>query len=110
MPLHAGAPAREPFPCTQCGACCRHVDLSEETRFLDRGDGACRHYDAANKSCLIYAERPLVCRVDQYYDTHYARFYRWKDFEAMNLAACARLRAMEGPDVVGLVGLSECEE
>lgn len=27
-----------PFPCNSCGKCCRRVNLSEQTRFLDRGD------------------------------------------------------------------------
>jgi Fe-S-cluster containining protein len=31
------------FPCTKCGACCRHVNLSPLTAYLDRGDGIATH-------------------------------------------------------------------
>jgi Fe-S-cluster containining protein len=86
---------RQPFPCSQCGLCCQHVDLAAETRFLDGGDGVCRHYDAAGKACTIYAQRPGICRVEQYYDKHYVHLYRWDEFVEMNLKVCAALAAME---------------
>lgn len=99
MSMPAAAPRRA-FPCTGCGACCKQVHLAPETRYLDRGDGACRHFDDAAKSCTIYAQRPAVCRVDSYYDAHYAGLLDWEAFIALNLAACARLLAMEGEDGV----------
>ena len=55
------------FPCSQCGACCRHVDLSELTAYLNRGDGVCRYYDQITHLCTIYDSRPEVCRIDQFY-------------------------------------------
>jgi len=57
------------FPCTACGKCCQNVGKSEETAFLDRGDGTCRHFDEYTKLCLIYENRPLVCQVEKYYQT-----------------------------------------
>lgn len=91
----AGLP-RQPFPCSQCGLCCQHVDLAAETRFLDRGDGVCRHYDAAASACSIYAQRPDICRVELHYDIHYADRCTWDEFVALNLQACAALAAMDG--------------
>lgn len=82
------------FPCTQCGLCCQHVHLADETRFLDRGDGTCRHYDAASKSCTIYAERPDICRVDRMYALRYARQYTWEEFVALNLQVCTTLETL----------------
>lgn len=82
------------FPCTQCGLCCQHVHMSDETRFLDRGDGTCRHYDAADKSCTIYAERPDICRVDRVYALRYARQYTWGEFVSVNLRVCAHLESL----------------
>lgn len=81
------------FPCTQCGLCCQHVHLAAETRFLDRGDGTCRHYDVASKHCTIYTERPDICRVDRQYSMNYARQYTWEEFVTVNLQACTLLQA-----------------
>lgn len=80
------------FPCSQCGLCCQHVHLAEETRFLDRGDGTCRHYDTASRGCSIYAERPDICRVDRQYEVNYAQQYTWEDFVTLNLQACELLQ------------------
>lgn len=80
------------FPCNQCGLCCQHVHLAEETRFLDRGDGTCRHYDTASKGCSIYAERPDICRVDRQYELNYAQQYTWEDFVTQNRQACELLQ------------------
>ncbi|HEJ2439855.1 TPA: YkgJ family cysteine cluster protein [Burkholderia multivorans] len=91
---HASAPRRT-FPCTQCGACCRHIHLAEETRFLDRGDGACRHYDDVGKLCTIYEQRPAVCRVEQHYDQHFVHLCSWDKFVELNLTVCSKLAAMD---------------
>ena len=86
---------RSAFPCTQCGACCRHVDLAEETRFLDRGDGTCQHYDGVTSACRIYSSRPEICRVEQYYERHYVHLYSWEQFVELNQQACRRLVALD---------------
>ncbi|MBC3242968.1 YkgJ family cysteine cluster protein [Pseudomonas lurida] len=83
------------FPCTQCGLCCQHVNLALETQFLDRGDGTCRHYDAASKGCNIYSERPSICRVDQQYSERYARRYSWEEYVRLNIEVCELLQAKE---------------
>lgn len=83
------------FPCTQCGLCCQLVYLAAETRFLDRGDGTCRHYDSASKGCTIYAERPDICRVDRQYTMRYAQQYTWDEYVALNLQVCVNLQAQE---------------
>ncbi|MEB0007246.1 YkgJ family cysteine cluster protein [Pseudomonas sp. RTB3] len=83
------------FPCTQCGLCCRHVYVAAETQFLDRGDGTCRHFDATNKGCTIYAERPDICRVDRQYAVRYAQQYTWDEYVTLNQHVCAILQAKE---------------
>lgn len=83
------------FPCTQCGACCRHVNLSELTSYLDRGDGICRHYNLDTNLCKIYDQRPDVCRVDMYYQQHFQDKISWKNFIEINLIACKQLNEME---------------
>lgn len=81
------------FPCIQCGLCCQHVNLSEETTHLDRGDGICRHYNQSKKLCDIYESRPLVCRVDQQYYKNFKDKYSWDEFVAINLKACDILQS-----------------
>lgn len=80
------------FPCNQCGLCCQHVHLASETRFLDRGDGTCRHFEETSRRCEIYDKRPDICRVDHQYTTHYAQQYTWDEFVAVNVQACELLQ------------------
>lgn len=80
------------FPCTQCGLCCRNVHLAEQTQYLDRGDGACRHYSDADKHCLIYETRPDICRVDRQYQMHYAQRFSWEAFVEVNVEVCKLLQ------------------
>jgi len=67
------------------------VHQSAETAWLDRGDGVCRNYDEAGKQCLIYADRPLVCRVEEYYLQHLSTQFTWGEFVKINLDICAAL-------------------
>ncbi|WP_090211853.1 YkgJ family cysteine cluster protein [Geopseudomonas guangdongensis] len=83
------------FPCTQCGLCCRNVRLAEQTRYLDRGDGACRNYSDADKKCLIYETRPDICRVGLQYKTHYSQQYSWEAFIEANTEVCRALQIQE---------------
>ena len=80
-----------PFPCNRCGACCRNVHLAKETRFLDRGDGCCRHYDEPTQLCSIYENRPSICRVDEQYVINYQAFMTWEAFVEVNVQACNKL-------------------
>ena len=79
------------FPCTQCGACCRHVNLSELTVYLDRGDGICHYYDSDKNLCSIYENRPEICRVEDYYKKYLQDQYTWNKFVELNLIACKQL-------------------
>ena len=55
------------FPCNSCGLCCRHVDRSDITKLLDRGDGVCGYFIDKTSKCSIYSERPSFCRVEESY-------------------------------------------
>lgn len=82
----------EKFNCSQCGLCCQRVNFAEETKFLDRGDGTCKHYDSETKNCSIYTTRPDICRVDKFYERHYKKTHSWDEYVVMNLAACRDLQ------------------
>ncbi|MGC8122008.1 YkgJ family cysteine cluster protein [Marinobacter sp. VGCF2001] len=78
----------EPFPCTQCGKCCKNVHLSDLTSWLDRGDGVCRNLDTVTNLCKIYQTRPDICRIEKQYFIHYAEDYTWEEFKKLNLEVC----------------------
>lgn len=82
------------FPCNQCGACCRHVHRAEETRYLDRGDGACRHYDDTRHQCKVYDQRPLICQVEKQFLLNYQQQYSWPEFIELNQIACRVLETL----------------
>ncbi|PKG96350.1 zinc/iron-chelating domain-containing protein [Pseudomonas sp. Choline-3u-10] len=84
-----------PFPCSKCGLCCQKVNLAQQTRFLDRGDGTCRHYDTIQKICRVYDQRPDICRVDRQYAQHYASTYTWEQFVVANAEACRALQVAD---------------
>lgn len=83
------------YPCSQCGLCCRHVDRSHETAWLDRGDGTCRHFDTAAKHCTVYAQRPQICRIDELYPRFSHTMSRAAYYQA-NAAVCNALQATHG--------------
>ena len=63
------------FPCNRCGICCRNVHLSKETAFLNRSDGVCINFDELTHLCKIYENRPLVCRIREYYLENLSNIY-----------------------------------
>lgn len=83
-----------PFPCTSCGACCRHVGAAAEGKALDRGDGVCMHLDTNTNQCTIYNSRPDICRVDRQYLLNYANQMSWDGFVALNVSACEKLQKL----------------
>ena len=80
------------FPCNTCGHCGRSVHLSAETNFLNRGDGICQFFDENTHLCKIYNNRPIVCRVEDYYDAYLTNFYTWDVFINMNIEICHKLQ------------------
>ena len=86
------AQALTPFPCNACGQCCRRVNLSCQTAFLDRGDGICCYFDEQTDLCTIYETRPLVCRVEEYYKTHLSGQIAWTQFVKINAEICQKFQ------------------
>lgn len=84
----------KPFPCNACGLCCRRVGQSSETAFLDRSDGVCRHFDEKTHLCTIYQDRPLVCRVEDYYQVNLSSVVSWAVFVDLNVEICNELQRL----------------
>ena len=79
------------FPCNSCGKCCRQVSLSDLTNYLDRGDGVCKNFNELSSLCNIYNDRPLICRVEDYYKTYLYDQIDWDEFVKINLDICEKL-------------------
>lgn len=82
---------KPPFPCSSCGKCCRKVANSQLTAWLDRGDCVCKYFDEAKNRCTIYVTRPLICRVEDYYDRNLSDKISWDEFVKINTEICRRL-------------------
>ena len=80
------------FPCQQCGACCRAVGQSPLGKDLADTDGVCKYLNRTTNLCTIYAERPAICRVDDYYDAHCRGVMSRAAYYEENLRCCERLR------------------
>jgi len=74
------------FPCTQCGACCSHVQGVKPLE--DKGwvmpSGMCTQYDPEAKTCKVYEDRPMVCNIDKGRPPQFD-IEEWKK---VNLLAC----------------------
>ncbi|WP_072983266.1 YkgJ family cysteine cluster protein [Megasphaera elsdenii] len=79
-----------PYPCQQCGSCCRHVDVIEEMKKYDRGDGVCLHLNKNNK-CNIYNHRPPLCNGQWVYE-HYYSDMTVADFHRMVKKFCKKIQ------------------
>ena len=80
------------FPCKQCGACCRSVGQSPLGRDLADVDGVCKYLNRETNLCTIYATRPAICRVDEYYDAHCRGVMSRRAYYRENERVCALLR------------------
>jgi len=68
------------------------VARSPITAWLDRGDGTCRHLDDKTALCLVYEERPNICRIATQYRINYQKYFSWKNFCELNQKCCTALQ------------------
>lgn len=80
------------FQCDKCGLCCRSLSGIDLFKDLDRGDGICIHFDEKTNLCKIYDSRPLLCKVDEYYDHYFSSLMTREEYEQLNYAACVQLK------------------
>lgn len=76
------------FECDKCGLCCIGLDKNEATAHLHNGDGICKYLNLENMLCTIYEERPIFCRVEEYFDTYLADKMDKDEFMRLNYEAC----------------------
>lgn len=83
------------FPCTKCGLCCKNLDKSSVYSSLDRGDGTCVNFNSVSHLCNIYEDRPLICRVDAYYEQNLSAVMSRDEYVAANIISCKAMQAAE---------------
>lgn len=59
----------------------------------DRGDGACTYLEKDNRTCSVYKDRPLLCRVDELFFElkKYEPSLNQKAWNIINTKACHEL-------------------
>lgn len=70
------------YKCEHCGCCCRNLDKSDIYASLDRGDGVCKYL--VGNDCSIYENRPLLCRIDESYDSMFSSLMTREEFYKIN--------------------------
>lgn len=83
------------FLCTKCGLCCKNLDKSPIYSYLNRGDGTCVNFDSASHLCKIYEDRPLICRVDAYYERNLSASMSRDEYITANIQNCRDVQAKE---------------
>lgn len=86
------------FACTKCGACCKSIAKIAELKEFDKGDGVCSWLNLDTNECQIYAQRPVVCRVDEMFERYFSSIYSKRKFYALNAKACNLLQKKCGVD------------
>ena len=81
------------FPCDRCGCCCRRVNLVDEMKIFDRGDGVCKYLNDKNE-CSIYDNRPDICNTKIYYEKYYKSKMTWDEFVKKCRKGCKLLQKM----------------
>lgn len=81
------------FQCDKCGNCCRSIRGIPELAEFDLGDGVCTHLTRDNL-CEIYNDRPLCCRIDDYYDANLSEQMSREEWYQVNKQACENIKKM----------------
>lgn len=82
------------FKCDQCGECCRNLQKSPIYNELHNGNGVCRYLKG--NICTIYENRPLLCRVDEYYGLMLKDQLSYEEYLELNYKYCKELKNLRG--------------
>ena len=89
----------ETFPCTRCGACCRHTEVLEAIGLPIKEDGSCQQLIETSDEeghviygCAIYKDRPDICRVGFLRPDHVSE----EDYIEETAEICNSLQLKEG--------------
>lgn len=80
------------FQCTKCGNCCQNIRYNQIYTAYDNGYGVCIHYNQRLRLCNIYETRPMICRVDEFYELYYKDKIQKELYYQVNYNACHELK------------------
>ena len=78
------------FICSKCGECCRNLNKSSLYKELDTGNGTCKYL--VGNMCSIYNDRPLLCRIDESYETFFKDIMTLEEYYKLNYEVCNKLK------------------
>ena len=76
------------FPCERCGCCCRKIGEIQLVKYLALQDGSCKYLDKESNLCKIYSDRPIFCRIDDFYDKFLSQVMTREYFYQQNKLNC----------------------
>ncbi|EKB13683.1 TPA: YkgJ family cysteine cluster protein [Aeromonas veronii] len=76
------------FKCDGCGHCCENLQRNEVMQDMHSGDGICHFFNKVSRKCNIYENRPLVCRVDDYFRLHMVGSMSKSEYYKANIHYC----------------------
>jgi len=80
------------FPCSGCGLCCQNIQEIKELSKFDLGNGVCKYFDIKNNSCLIYENRPDICRIEKMFNVKYYKYFTKAEFYLENAKVCNNIQ------------------
>ena len=83
------------FPCERCGACCRKIGKAPMTRHMAKDNGVCKYLNEVTNLCMIYPDRPITCRVDEFYDQCYKDKMSREEFYRIHQEFCKKFSKRE---------------
>ncbi len=86
------------FPCSKCGECCKNIKGISLLDSYHSGDGIC-YFFSVQKGCLIYKERPDVCRIDDGFIKFFSNQLSLDDYYRKNALMCNQLQENAGLDI-----------
>lgn len=85
------------YKCENCCACCMFWNPARYDPNIVNDLGICKHLDLQNKKCLIYENRPIFCRVNEWYHIICKENYiEYDKFIRQVKMGCDILKKMEG--------------
>jgi uncharacterized protein len=85
------------FPCTECGICCKNINLIPELSQYDLGNGTCQ-YLGIDLRCTAFELRPYICQSKAIYIKQYHDKIAYKDFMYLSAKVCTTLQKAWGID------------
>lgn len=88
------------YSCMKCGLCCKNLGHNDLYKSIRNAEGACIYFDQHTNLCSIYEDRPLICRIDEFYDLVGFDGKTREEYYRLNELDCIKMQ-----ESVGLFGL-----